>query len=427
MEPGFAPRLSRGGERVDGFISSQCRLRSSRIPLRRTIDRLRICAPPGPSCNPSPAERPTDESFMTSDRDASAPDRLAALLQTDLLDSPPEPGFDRVTRLTTRLLQAPAAIIALVDRDRQFFKSSVGLCEPWASLRETPLSHSFCQHVVTSAQPLVVADASQHPLVRDNLAVPVLGVIAYLGVPLRLPSGEVIGALCAIDHEPRPWNEDDIAQLTELSEIVMDEIALRTENMRRRTIEQHHRVLVHELNHRVKNTLALVDSVIALSIRADSALAEFGEALRGRIAALTRSHALALDRGREAVSLNELVCAELAPLQGDRVAVDGPAVQLPPAVALYLSMGLHELVTNAVKYGALSNDVGRVALCWTHDDGRLKLSWEENGGPEVSPPARNGFGSLLFERILGAALKGQVARDFAADGLKVTFDLPLKQ
>ncbi|WP_315721737.1 MULTISPECIES: HWE histidine kinase domain-containing protein [unclassified Bradyrhizobium] len=362
---------------------------------------------------------------MTSDRDAPAPDRLAALLQTELLDSPPEPGFDRVTRLTTRLLQAPAAIIALVDRDRQFFKSSMGLCEPWASLRETPLSHSFCQHVVTSAQPLVISDANQHPLVKDNLAVPVLGVIAYLGVPLKLPSGEVIGALCAIDHEPRPWSEDDVAQLTELSEIVMDEIALRTENARRRTIEQHQRVLVHELNHRVKNTLALVDSVIALSIRADSALTEFGEVLRGRIAALTRSHALALDRGREAIALNELVCAELAPLQSDRVVVDGPAVQLAPGIALYLSMGLHELVTNAVKYGALSNDAGRVALSWRHADGRLALSWEESDGPPVSPPARNGFGSLLFERILGAALKGQVTRDFAADGLKVQFDLPL--
>ncbi|UFZ03583.1 GAF domain-containing protein [Bradyrhizobium ontarionense] len=362
---------------------------------------------------------------MPPDRDAPAPDRLTALLQTDLLDSPPEPGFDRVTRLVTRLLQAPASIIALVDRDRQFFKSSVGLCEPWASLRETPLSHSFCQHVVTTAHPLIVSDAQQHPLVKDNLAIPSLGVHAYLGIPLKLPGGEVIGALCAIDHVPRAWSDDDIAQLTELSEIVMDEIALRTENARRRTIEQHQRVLVHELNHRVKNTLALVDSVIALSVRADAAFADFGEVLRGRIAALTRSHALALDRGREAITLDELVQAELAPLQGERVAVDGAAVKLAPSAALYLSMGLHELVTNAVKYGALSNDVGRVALGWTFADGRLKLSWQENGGPPVTPPARNGFGSLLFERIIGAALKGQVTRDFAADGLKVTFDLPL--
>ncbi|MGJ5178691.1 HWE histidine kinase domain-containing protein [Bradyrhizobium oligotrophicum] len=362
---------------------------------------------------------------MTSDRDASAPNRMTALLQTELLDSPPEPGFDRVTRLATRLLAAPASIIALVDRDRQFFKSSFGLCEPWNSLRETPLSHSFCQHVVTTAHPLIVSNAQQHPLVKDNLAIPVLGVHAYLGVPLKLPGGEVIGALCAIDHEPRPWSDDDIAQLTELSEIVMDEIALRTENARRRAIEQHHRVLVHELNHRVKNTLALVDSVIALSIRADPALTEFGEVLRGRIAALTRSHALALDRGREAIALDELVQAELAPLQGDRVAVDGPPVQLAPGVALYLSMGLHELVTNAVKYGALSNDAGRVALSWTFDDGCLVLRWQESDGPPVTPPARNGFGSLLFERILGAALKGQVTRDFAPDGLKVTFELQL--
>ncbi|MGJ4930733.1 HWE histidine kinase domain-containing protein [Bradyrhizobium sp. HKCCYLS2038] len=362
---------------------------------------------------------------MTSDRDPSAPDRMTAVLQTELLDSPPEPGFDRVTRLTSRLLQAPASIIALVDRDRQFFKSSVGLCEPWASLRETPLSHSFCQQVVITAEPLVVNDANQLPLVRDSLSTASLCVIAYLGVPLRLPSGEVIGALCAIDYVPRTWTDDDIAQLTELSEIVMDEIALRTENARRRTIEQHQRVLVHELNHRVKNTLALVDSVIALSIRADAGLAEFGEVLRGRIAALTRSHALALDRGREAIALDELVRAELAPLQPDRVAVDGPAVQLAPGVALYLSMGLHELVTNAVKYGALSTDDGRVALSWTHADDRLRLSWHENGGPPVTPPTRNGFGSLLFERILGAALKGEVTRDFATDGLKVGFDLPV--
>ncbi len=363
---------------------------------------------------------------MPPDRDAPAPDRLTVLSQTDLLDTPPEPGFDRVTRLAARLLQAPASIIALVDRDRQFFKSSVGLCEPWASLRETPLSRSFCEHVVSTAKPLVICDASEHALVKDKLAVPIYGVIAYLGVPLRLPNGEVIGALCTIDHVPRPWSDDDVAQLVELSEIVMDEIALRTENARRRTVEQHHRVLVHELNHRVKNTLALVDSVIALSVRSDTAFADFGEALRGRIAALTRSHALALDRGREAVTLDELVEAELAPLQCERVAVDGPAVQLAPRIALYLSMGLHELVTNAVKYGALSTGAGRVALNWTHADSRLTLSWQESGGPRVTAPAHNGFGSLLFERILGAALGGPVTREFAPDGLKVAFDLPLE-
>ncbi|WP_315766458.1 MULTISPECIES: HWE histidine kinase domain-containing protein [unclassified Bradyrhizobium] len=362
---------------------------------------------------------------MPPDRDSPAPDRLTSLSQTDLLDTPPEPGFDRVTRLATRLLQAPAAIIALVDRDRQFFKSSIGLCEPWNSLRETPLNHSFCQHVVSTAAPLVVTDAGQHPLVKNHLAVPVPGVIAYLGVPLKLPGGEVIGALYVIDHVPRAWSEDDIAQLTELSEIVMDEIALRAENARRRTVEQHHRLLVHELNHRVKNTLALVDSIIALSVRADATFVNFGEALRGRIAALTRSHALALDRGREAITLDELVEAELAPLQCERIAVDGPLVQLAPGIALYLSMGLHELVTNAVKYGALSNDAGGVTLGWRLDGGRLELSWQESGGPQVTQPARNGFGSLLFERILGPALGGAVTRDFAADGLKVRFDLPL--
>src|SRR5687767_12153776 len=91
--------------------------------------------------------------------------RLEALRQTGLLDSSPEPSFDRLTRLSSKFLNAPVALVSLVDAHRQFFKSSLGLPEPWASRRETPLSHSFCQHVVTSREPLVIEDARVHPLV----------------------------------------------------------------------------------------------------------------------------------------------------------------------------------------------------------------------------------------------------------------------
>ena len=116
-------------------------------------------------------------------------DRLDALRRTGLLDSAPEECFDRLTRLASRFLGVPIALISLVDEKREFFKSCVGLPEPWASERETPLSRSFCQHVVNRAEPLIVEDAREHPLVWDNLAIPDLGVIAYAGIPRLSPMG----------------------------------------------------------------------------------------------------------------------------------------------------------------------------------------------------------------------------------------------
>src|SRR3954471_6239000 len=120
------------------------------------------------------------------------PARLEALRAAAVMDTPPEASFDRLAALAARLVRAPVALVSLVDAERQFFKSCVGLPEPWNSLRQTPVSHSFCRHVVTSGEPLIVEDARTHPLVRDNPAVRELGVIAYAGIPLRVPSGQVL-------------------------------------------------------------------------------------------------------------------------------------------------------------------------------------------------------------------------------------------
>ena len=155
------------------------------------------------------------------------PARLGAIEATGLTDSEPEEAFDRLTRLVQRCLRVPVALVSIVDDRRQFFKSHQGLAEPWCSLRETPLSHSFCQHVVVRDAPLVVEDARLDPLVRANLAVPDLNVVAYLGVPLRTPDGHAIGSLCAIDSVPRPWNDGDRESMEALAEAVMAEIATR--------------------------------------------------------------------------------------------------------------------------------------------------------------------------------------------------------
>ena len=155
------------------------------------------------------------------------PSRLAALRWRLLLDTSAEEGFDRVTRLAARLLRAPVALVTLVDADRQFFKSCLGLPEPWASRRETPLSHSFCQHVVASGRPLIVPDAREHPLLRDNLAIPDLGVVAYLGIPLLGSDGSALGTFCVIDHRPRAWSDDEIETMGDLAGAVVTEIELR--------------------------------------------------------------------------------------------------------------------------------------------------------------------------------------------------------
>jgi transcriptional regulator with GAF, ATPase, and Fis domain len=156
---------------------------------------------------------------------AGDPKRLRALRATGLLDSPPEEEFDRITEIVRRVLAVPVALVSLVDADRQFFKSQAGLPEPWASQRQTPLSHSFCQYAVESGEPLVVGDAREHPTLKDNLAVPDLGVIAYAGVPL-ITDGHALGSLCAIDHQPRVWTREQIDLLSDLAQLTVSEVKL---------------------------------------------------------------------------------------------------------------------------------------------------------------------------------------------------------
>lgn len=153
-------------------------------------------------------------------------DRLDALHATGLLDTDVSPSFDRLARLASHVLQAPVALVSLVDRDRQFFKSCIGLPEPWASEREAPLTHSFCQHAVATREPLIVTDARVHPLLQDNLAIRDMGVIAYAGIPLIDTNGNALGTLCVIDSQPRHWTSRQIALLGDIAASVVTEITL---------------------------------------------------------------------------------------------------------------------------------------------------------------------------------------------------------
>jgi PAS domain S-box-containing protein len=166
------------------------------------------------------------------------PARLAAVRQTNLLDTPAEDAFDRVARMAARLLEVPIALVPLIEDDRQFFKACVGLPEPWASARQTPLSHSLCQHVVVARQPLAIGDTARDALARDNPLVRELGLAAYLGVPLIDPSGYVLGSMCVVDHRPRDWTPEQVAILNDLAGLVMTQIQLRAELATRGELER---------------------------------------------------------------------------------------------------------------------------------------------------------------------------------------------
>jgi hypothetical protein len=153
-------------------------------------------------------------------------ERLRSLRETGLLDSEAQETFDRHARIASEALNAPVALVSLIDEDRQFFKSCLGLPEPWASERESPLSHSFCQHAVAAREPLIVDDARQHPVLKDNLAIRDMDVIAYAGVPLIGSDGQALGTLCTIDDKPRQWSRHQIALLKDIATNVCREIEL---------------------------------------------------------------------------------------------------------------------------------------------------------------------------------------------------------
>lgn len=172
-----------------------------------------------------PARRASDRASGRGQR-LEDPERLRVLRATRLLDSAPEESFDRLTRLTAHLLSVPVAQVALVEDDRQFFKSRI-VTDREAPERQTGLDRSFCKYVVTSGEPLVVADSREVELLRDNPVTTDGEVIAYCGYPLQLSDGPILGTLCAVDRVPRDWADQEVDLLADLSAMVVAEIELR--------------------------------------------------------------------------------------------------------------------------------------------------------------------------------------------------------
>ncbi|UGB37097.1 PAS domain-containing protein [Frateuria soli] len=197
----------------------------------------------------------------------------------------------------------------------------------------------------------------------------------------------------------------------------------------RKRHDQHQRLLLNELNHRVKNTLVTVQSMAMQSFRPDVDPELARLQFEGRLMALSRAHDILTRESWSRAPLDGIVREAIAPyrdLHHDRLHAEGPPVWLPPRHALAFAMVLHELGTNAVKYGALSNQAGQVDIRW-EARGRLRLTWTESGGPPVQPPTARGFGSRLIERGLHHEIGGRVRLEFAPGGVACSIEVPLDE
>ncbi len=265
----------------------------------------------------------------------------------------------------------------------------------------SPLPHDQCPMAVALKDGRAIRGEEALAERPDGTRVPFIP----FPTPLRDASGKVIGA---------------VNMLVDITE--------------RKQAEEHQRVLIDELNHRVKNTLATVQSIAAQTIRTSPDIRTFSENFEPRLLALSRAHELLTRRAWTGVNLRDIVCQELEPYDdgsATRVLLEGHDLTLEPRVGLALSLVLHELTTNAAKYGALSTEQGLVTVRWSASESGhpdvLRIDWIESGGPAVPPPAKRSFGTRLIERSMTKDLQGRARLDFDPAGLRCSLELPLCQ
>jgi two-component sensor histidine kinase len=241
-------------------------------------------------------------------------------------------------------------------------------------------------------------------------------------MPIRSRNNRVLGTFALYHREPRAPS----AQEKEIVELMTKIVALAIEHERDRGQRQ---LLIDELTHRVKNLLAVILSIFNSTLRGRSEPAAY-KAFQERLIALSKAQNLLTQSGWSNVNLHELVTGAVSPFVTDpnRLSVEGPAANIPARLTLPFALSLHELCTNASKYGALATDKGRILINWTYtaenDDPKLLFRWSEVGGPSVSPPSTRGFGSRLIKTVF-ASDGCPVNVDYRPEGLVCEITLPV--
>lgn len=344
----------------------------------------------------------------------SETDRLVALEATQLLDSQAEERFDRLTRMASSALDTDVALISLIDKDRQWFKSAEG-----TTLCETPREFAFCDHAIRKNDVMVVPDATKderfetNPLVTDGPE-----IRFYAGAPLVTKAGHALGTLCVIDSKPRAnFSEDDKQLLRDIAASVMSEI----EVVNQKQLVEDLSVVNEELRHRMGNMYAHVSALISMMGRDEDDKDKLVRRLREKVTTLGETQALLAANQWASVPMSTLVTKTIEPFinpsNRDRIEIQSDDdFDVSPRGAFIMTLMLSELGTNAVKHGALGKDKGKLVVGWKRGSD-IKISWRELVKQDLKGEVGEGYGSQILQRIVPMYLKGQAGYDLSPDGL----------
>jgi two-component sensor histidine kinase len=295
-----------------------------------------------------------------------------------------------------------------------------------------------CGTAAFCGQPVYVTDIATDPLWTDfrDLALR-HGLRACWSEPIRGEDGKVLGTFANYYREPRAPNDRDKQVIQMVAQTAAIAIERHRRDLERTRAEEQRALLLRELNHRVKNVFAITNSLLVMTARNSANPTSLVEAVQGRLQALSRAHELVQpgfagpdDQAQCSVSLDHIIRDILAPYaihnMTERVRIEGPDIGMTADAVTPIALIVHELATNAAKYGALSVGHGAVNISWSIAGDNLVLDWIETGGPKPLPPSRTGFGSTLTKRSVEGQLGGKIQYDWREAGLAVRITLPLR-
>jgi two-component sensor histidine kinase/CheY-like chemotaxis protein len=330
-------------------------------------------------------------------------------------------------------MQQTPRILLLEDSplDAELIREHLSQMQPQPEVQRAENRAGYLKALDDGAFDLILSDFSLPDF--DGMAALELASQRVPNIPFIFVSG-ILGEEVAIESFRHGATDYVLKQrLIRLPTAVERALAEAREKAERRRVQHQKELLVRELSHRVKNTMAMVMSLVRRTAKNSTTVESYSDNLLGRLRAMADAHALLFETNWGQAELSEIIRRTLLPyVQGrsDKFRIEeGPSVQLDPKAALALSMVINELTTNAVKYGALSHEPGYITVGWQRDllEGRdmVTLHWQEVDGPAVQPPDDEGFGTTLIQRSIRYELQGEARLDYAQTGLICIISFPL--